>query len=129
MLQSRFVIRVNQGRRGGHKNNDRIVPFLPMQSDKIHLSWTKPRDIPKPSDGLVLLRKMMGLLDNPVCKVSMDVFSSVASTVCDIVEAEHLETYFEDKFGDAPEVYFARMSESVGLGCVEGVAAPSQSFT
>lgn len=129
MLQSRFIIRVNQGRRSGHKNNDKIVTFLPMQADKIHLSWMKPRDVPKPSDGVKLLRKLMGLLDNPVCKVSMEIFMSVASAICDVVVSEHLEMYFEEKFGSEPDEYFAKLSESVGLGCFEGVASPNQSFT
>lgn len=129
MLQSRFVIRVNQGRRDGHKNKDKIVPFLPMQPDKIHLSWTKPRDNKKPGEGILLLRKMMGLLDNPVCKVSEEVYWSMASAVRDVVEAQHLEEYFEKKFGMETDVYFEKLSESIGMGCVKGVAAPSQSFT
>ena len=50
MLEHRFIIRINQGRRNGHKNNDARVPLFSLPWSSIHLAWMRPRDVPEPSE-------------------------------------------------------------------------------
>lgn len=128
MLEKRFVIRKNQGRRDGHHNNDQRVPLFPMPWSSIHLAWMRPRDVPPASAAIVSVRRLLRCLDDASSMANPVVFNSIANSVCDIVESEDLTEWFESRFGCNPESYFSGLSENVGLGVVESVAAPSRMF-
>lgn len=121
MLEHRFIIRINQGRRDGHKNNDARVPFFSLPWSSIHLAWARPRDIPEPSEAITAVRRLMRCFDDAPVRSNWMVFNSVASTVCDIVEHEHLEGYFERCFGKLPEPYFEAMAETIGEGLAQNL--------
>lgn len=128
LLETRFIIRINQGRRDGHKNNDTKVSLFLIPWSSIHLAWVRPRDVPAPSAAVVSVRRLMRCLDDASTMANPVVFNSIANSVCDIVEAEHLGEYFESRFGSDPVTYFTEMSQSVGLGLVESIDTPSRMF-
>ena len=128
MMGSRFVVRINQGRRDGHKNNDKRVAFLPMSWDGAHLSWARPRDVPVSSDAVALLRRLMAGLDNPVAKVNANVFDGMASVIYDVVREQRLEYYFERKFGADVVTYLQSAGNNVGTGIYACADAPSKFF-
>lgn len=128
MLERRFVVRINQGRRDGHKNNDARVNFLRLPFDKVHLAWTRPRDIPEPSEAITSLRRLMRCFDDAPSRCNSEVFNIMANAVCDLVSSQRLDEYFERKFGSDPETYFSLLGQTVGLGVVSGTDAPSKMF-
>lgn len=46
----RFIVRKNQGRQQGHKNNDEIIPFLPFKVEGLKLAPAKPLSERSPLD-------------------------------------------------------------------------------
>lgn len=128
MLEHRFVVRINQGRRDGHKNNDARVPLFPMPWSSIHLAWARPRDVPEASAAVVSVRRLLRCLDDAPTRCNPAVFNAVANSVLEIVEAEHLERYFESRFGCECEAYLNQLAGTVGLGIVDAIDPPSRSF-
>lgn len=128
MLYTRFVIRINQGRRSEHKNNDARVHFFDIPKECLHLSWNRPRDTPPPSDAIVSLRRLMRCFDDAPTRTNARVFEIVARSVCELVEVQHLEDYFEKRFGASPLTYFETMFQDVGTGLYQGVDSPSKFF-
>lgn len=128
MMASRFVVRMNQGRRDGHKNKDKRIEFLPMNWEGAHLSWARSRDVPVCSDGVALLRRLMAGLENPVAKINTNVFEAMASAIYDVVREQRLEHYFERKFGSDVVTYLQSMGDDVGAGTYIGVDAPSKFY-
>lgn len=129
MMGSRFVVRMNQGRRDGHKNNDKRIEFLQMSWEGAHISWARPKDGPVCSDGVALLRRLMAGLENPVAKVNANVFEAMATAIYDVVREQRLEHYFERKFGADVETYLHSVGSDIGTGIYAGVDAPSKFYS
>ena len=128
MLEHRFVVRINQGRRDGHKNNDARVPLFTMPWSSIHLAWTRPRDTPKATAPVVAVRRLLRCLDDITARCNPRVFYTVANAISDIVETTHLEEYFISRFGCDCDTYLLQLSENVGLGIVDAIDPPSRKF-
>lgn len=128
MLERRFIIRVNQGRRTDKHNKDTRVPLFSFPWMSVRLRWTRPRDTPAPSAAIVSVRRLMRCLDDSSTMANPIVFNSIANSVIDIVESERLDVYFKDRFGTDPITYFTELSGSIGVGTHNAIATPSMMF-
>lgn len=126
LYMTRFVTRVNQGKRGGHKTGDKRVYILDLPREGEHLSWKEIADVNHvPINAVVLLRSLMRGLDNPATMCNRHVFMSYANTITSVVHMHQMERYFEQMFGSKVESYLAELSESAGGGIRQRIAPPS----
>ena len=129
LYNKRFVMRVNQGRRRGHKNLDRVVPFLDIPKDGIDLRWAVDESVrPEVSDNVKLLRVLMRNINSPAVMGSCDLFNAYADTLSLLVRQSRLESYFSGRFGCDVDAYLDGLSSSVGSGIVEKIEEPAKFF-
>lgn len=123
MYARRFVVRRNQGGRGGHKNTDAIVPFLSLPDvPDARLRWqgvVKPLANP---DAIVTLRKLVSLMSSPSVVSNATIFDSYYDCVSNLIRLNHLDGYFLSHWGCDFEAYAVSLQS--GDGCVEVVASP-----
>ena len=125
LYHTRFVCRVNQGRRTGHKNNDKHVWLLILPTDGERLKWKENETedkVGKPT--IELLRSLMRGLENTALMASKPLFCSYANTIIDIVEQSGLDTYFRNVFETDVHTYLETLYNDVGLGKVNVAASP-----
>lgn len=128
-LNTRFVIRKNQGKRKGHHNNDEIVEFLPLKLHKLDLMRKPVLEHRYPdADQVTSLRKLLILLEQPTAQSSIIVFDSIAESVLSIVSVAHLDYYCEQKLGKPIGQYLNDMRERVGGGINVLTPAPSKTW-
>lgn len=129
LYAKRFVMRMNQGRRKGHKNLDTIVPFLDIPKDGIELRWAEDEsNRPEVTDNIKLLRTMMRNINNPAIMANGALFGYYADAISTLVHSSRLESYFTGRFGSEVDAYLDSVAESVGGGIVERIADPSRFF-
>lgn len=114
---NRFVTRVNQGRREGHKNNDTRVWLLDLPPKSSELRWQQVvgKDYNVPAS-ITLLRSMMRQLDNPVISAHRPTFETYATAILDIVREHRLDAYFLRTYEKPADEYFEEMSTEIGIG-------------
>lgn len=124
---NRFVCRINQGKRNGHKNEDERVQLFPLPPKPSELKWASPKgkdnEIPA---AITLLRAMMRQLDNPVVMASHAVFDEYATMICNLIELHHLDGYFLRTYEQETGEYFNTLWENVGTGLKTVTASPSR---
>lgn len=127
LFKTRFVTRINQARRSGHKNLDKRVWLFQLPEDGEQLKWKESKEQEKVSKPAIeLLRGMMRGLENPALLASKALFVPYASTIIDIVERSGLDTYFRNCFETDVNSYFENMYNDVGLGLVHRIASPNR---
>lgn len=127
LLDSRFVIRRNDGKRTPKHNFDRIVEFVRLPFDKLDFRW-KDYDTKhyEDADNITLVRKLIQQLDSPVCATNSIVFDAVANALLTAVYSCHLDGYVRQKVGQSVDDYIAAQRELCGLGIVEVTPKPNQ---
>lgn len=124
---ARFVTRINQGRREGHKNNDERVYLFELPNTAKGLKWAEPKgkdyDLPA---AITLLRSMMRQIDNPVIMAHRPTFETYATAILDIVRDHRLDGYFLRTYEQNAEDYFNTLSAEVGQGVRHCVLSPSR---
>lgn len=125
MYHHRFVTRINQGRRQGHKNQDerRYLLDLPMVSDT--LKWAEPKgeDYAIPA-AITLLRAMMRQIDNPAIMAARPTFTDYATTILNLIDNHHLTGYFRRTWEADPQEYFNDLWQNVGGGIQHTTPTP-----
>ena len=120
LYRNRFTIRENQGKRQGHKNQDPTRPFLTLPPESSVLSRTLgTMDNASASEPVKLLRKLMGQLNSPAVMSSYETCNALCTAIMQIVEVNHLRSYFSGHFGDDVEPYLQRVVDNSGTGCYE----------
>jgi len=125
--EARFVTRINQGRREGHKNNDKRVYLFELPKTAKGLKWAelKGKDYDLPA-AITLLRSMMRQIDNPVVLCHRPTFETYATAILDIVRDHHLDGYFLRTYEKAAEDYFNELSAEVGQGLRHSVLSAAR---
>lgn len=127
MFHERFITRVNQGNRSGHKNMDKRVYLMSLPTDGEQLKWKESEQKEKISKPAIeLLRSMMNGLENQALLASKALFVPYASTIIDIVERSGLQLYFKNCFEKDVNTYFEDMFKDVGSGMVNRIASPKR---
>lgn len=128
LYNTRFICRVNEGRRIGHKNNDTRVKLLDLPMTVSELEWYASGDDKTLSEPIKLLRKALAMLETDICRCSLTVFDSVADVVLTLCRDKSVYGYFISKMGNAPSLYIDDLRAQCGGGIVDKVAAPSVSW-
>lgn len=129
LLKSRFVVRINEGRRAGHKNLDPIVPFIQPESETVSLKWVLGRgDGIEVGEEVKALRSLVSQLQSPVVSASHDVSAAICSAIDSLVRGAHMEGYFLNHFGSHSWDYLNAAMEKAGSCIVEVDANPNRLF-
>lgn len=127
LYANRFVTRINQGRRNGHKNLDQRVYLFQLPPRAAGLKWADPKgkDYELPNS-ITLLRSLMRQIDNPVVMTSRPMFEEYAYMIIHLVEAHKLDAYFRRTYQDECRAYFDTMWENIGQGIHQTTPSPAR---
>ena len=127
LYHSRFVTRINQGRRNGHHNNDDRVYIFAMAKRATGLKWAdqKGQDYELPA-AITLLRAMMRQIDNPAIMSARPTFNDYATTILNLIDYHHLHGYFVRTYERDPSDYFDDLWSNVGQGIRHTTPSPAR---
>lgn len=127
LYNNRFVTRINQGKRQGHKNNDTRVYLFDLPPRAAGLKWAEPsgKDHEVPAS-ITLLRSMMRQIDNPVVMSHRPTFEAYATTILQIVQDHKLSGYFLRTYEAEAEQYFTELWQNVGSGIRHCTPSPAR---
>ena len=121
LYHKRFVVRRRAGGVQGHHNNDIRISFLELPKSTSELKW-RVYDGDKPSDNaLKVLRKTMAMLQEEVFSISEELFTLQAEVIFSLCRKKGVLTYFQNTYGDLPEVVLNDMFNESGEGCHKGI--------
>lgn len=127
LYHKRFITRVNQGKKVGHKNNDKRIYLFDIPENMDQLSWAQTTTHDTEAEPAVqLLRAMLRNLDNEALKADKFLFEHYTTNICEVVNTHGLEDYFERCFGKPAITFFADMNEHMGSGINETTVAISK---
>lgn len=113
----RFIIRMNQGRRIGHKNNDEIVPFLPLDMKGISIRRANAITEREPLDEQRSLARhlWMHLIDRTVlCDDAR--YSGIRNVLLDMAENPTIYGYLDFLCDGDFSGWLSKVDESRGAG-------------
>lgn len=117
LYYSRFVTRINQGRKKGHHNDDKRVFLIPLPSDGEKIAWKASNNNTTESlPAVKLLRSMLHQLENEALVADKPLFKSYTDTILDVVTTHHLEEYFERCFCVNAHDYLNSLNSNAGEG-------------
>lgn len=127
LYHNRFVTRINQGRRNGHKNEDERVYLIDIPKSSKGLKWAEPKgdDYELPA-AITLLRSMMRQIDNPVVMSHRPTFETYATAILDIVRDHKLDGYFLRTYEADVNDYFNDLAANVGQGIRHCTPSPAR---
>lgn len=127
LYNNRFVTRINQGKRQGHKNNDTRVYLFQLPYRAAGLKWAEAsgKDYEVPAS-ITLLRSMMRQIDNPVVMSHRPTFEAYATTILQIVQDHKLSGYFLRTYEAEAEQYFTELWQNVGSGIRHCTPSPAR---
>lgn len=128
LVESRFVVRKNQGRRNGHKNLDEIVPFIDFGVGALRLKWKDINNDTIPNDSVKALRSLVRTLELPNVRASRELTERIAESVIYMCHTSGLDLYFQRKLGGDVESVMADVVANSGSGCYEVDAPPSRCY-
>ena len=128
LYNSRFVIRKKEGKKVGHKNNDKIVEFLKLPKPTERLKWVESNLDIESKESISAVRRIMKELEKPYSLCNEIVFTSLADTLTTMVRVGSLDYYFQRTTGYSVEEYISNIYDSVGVGVVKPELKPSMSW-
>lgn len=113
----RFIIRMNQGRREGHKNNDEIVPFLPFDMDKVTIRRADPISCREPLDEQrALARHIWMHLSDRYVLCDDDRYNTMRNILCDMASDAAICGYLDSLCNGSFASWILRLDDNRGLG-------------
>ena len=129
LYHKRFVCRINQGKRQGHKNNDTRVYLVNLPLDGENLTWYEAPNLKSESKPAIeLLRSLMRQVDNSAVMASKLMFESYGKMICEVIENYGLENYFKAVFEKDYTDYLAELYDKSGSGVYNMNLKPSRFF-
>lgn len=127
LYHNRFVTRINQGKRNGHKNEDERVYLIDIPSSSKGLKWAEPKgdDYELPA-AITLLRSMMRQIDNPIVMGHRPTFETYATAILDIIRDHKLDSYFLRTYEADANDYFNDLAANVGQGIRHCTPSPAR---
>lgn len=96
----RFVVRMNQGRRQGHKNEDEIVPFLPFEIGNIKFSKALALSSREPLDEMkAMARQLMIHIADPSVRYDAFRLQSMSALLLNYAETPEVLYYLNHLAG------------------------------
>lgn len=128
LYEKRFITRFNNGKRGGHKNEDVVKMLLKLPACGEYLKWKKNETPKEKSEIVSAIRRAMRELEEPYCQASDDIFNSVATNLINIVNATRMNGVFVKMTGKTVEDYCSDVYDTVGEGINIMPLKPSMSW-
>lgn len=129
LYHKRFVCRINQGKRQGHKNNDTRIYLIKLPLDGENLTWYEAPNLKSESKPAIeLLRSLMRQVDNSAVMASKMMFESYGKMICEVIENYGLENYFKAVFEKDYTDYLAELYDKSGSGVYTMNLKPSRFF-
>ena len=129
LYHKRFVCRINQGKRQGHKNNDTRIYLIKLPLDGENLTWYEAPNLKSESKPAIeLLRSLMRQVDNSAVMASKLMFESYGKMICEVIENYGLENYFKAVFEKDYTDYLAELYDKSGSGVYNMNLKPSRFF-
>lgn len=128
LYEKRFVTRFNNGKRGGHKNEDVVKMLLKLPACGAYLKWKKNETPKEKSEIVSAIRRAMRELEEPYCQASDNIFNSVATNLINIVNATRMNGVFVKMTGKTVEDYCSDVYDTVGEGINIMPLKPSMSW-
>ena len=129
LYHKRFVCRINQGKRQGHKNNDTRIYLVRLPLDGENLTWYEAPNLRSESKPAIeLLRSLMRQVDNSAVMASKMMFESYGKMICEVIENYGLENYFKAVFEKDYTDYLAELYDKSGSGVYNMSLKPSRFF-
>ncbi len=126
LYTSRFIVRYDEGGRCGHRNNDKVVALLNLPKNADKLRWTASENVGYvPNARVTAIRKVVGILDSDVCRISKDVFEVMANTLYTLMEERGMRGYFSHAYGCDVDEWISERWEACGTGTHEVIAEPN----
>lgn len=127
LYHTRFVTRVEQGKKSGHHNKDKRVYLLDLPTDGEHLNWavTTSRD-GEVNQSISVLRGLLKQLENPFVKCQPEIFEQFATAIETTVRRGMLQEYFFSLFDCEVDTFLAAERATVGLGVYQSMAPPTK---
>lgn len=129
LYEKRFITRFNNGKRGGHKNEDVVKMLLKLPACGAYLKWKKNETPKEKSEIVSAIRRAMRELEEPYCQASDNIFNSVATNLINIVNATRMNGVFVKMTGKTVEDYCSDAYDTVGEGINIMPLKPSMSWT
>lgn len=113
----RFIIRMNQGRRGGHKNLDEIVPFLPFKIEGAKIRRANPMTAREPlSEERALARHLWMHMADRAVLCEPDRYHQLRAILIDMATSSDIWAYLDSLCDGSFMLWLKTMDESVGSG-------------
>lgn len=128
LYHNRFDIRVNEGKRQGHHNDDERVYLLDLPTSTTTINWIVGDTEKTLSEPIKLLRKTLTMLESDLCRCNTAVFDSVANVVYTLIQDKAVRSYMINLTNSLPDVYLDNLRDSAGAGMMERIAEPSKQW-
>ena len=127
LYEKRFVTRIEQGGKSGHKNKDKRVYLMQLPKEGEHLRWatTCSRD-EESNPSVAVLRSLLKQLDNPFLLCQPALFDQFGAAIKTTVVNGGLSDYFERIFSCDVDTFLLVQRSHVGLGSFESMAPPTK---
>lgn len=128
LYTNRFIVRKNEGKRDGHKNNDRIVNFIDLPTMSRELKWKKSEDPESRPEVVSAIRRAMRELESPICQSSCYIFDAQSAALRRLVEHTGMGAWFLVRYGMSVNKYCDEIGKNVGAGSFKVGLKPSMSW-
>lgn len=128
LYTNRFIVRKNEGKRNGHKNNDKVVSFLDLPTMSKELKWKKNKDPESRPEVVSAIRRAMRELESPICQSSCYIFDAQSTALRRLVEHTGMGAWFLVRYGKSVYQYCDEMKQDVGSGSFKVGLKPSMSW-
>lgn len=128
LYTNRFIVRKNEGKREGHKNNDKIINFIDLPSMSKELKWKKNEEPESRPEVVSAIRRAMRELESPICQSSCYIFDAQSAALRRLVEHTGMGAWFLVRYGKSVNQYCDEMGTNVGAGSFKVGLKPSMSW-
>jgi len=128
LYTNRFIVRKNEGKRNGHKNNDRIVSFIELPTMSKELKWKKSEEPESRPEVVSAIRRAMRELESPICQSSCYIFDAQSTALRRLIEHTGMGAWFLVRYGKSVHQYCDEIGQNIGSGSFKVGLKPSMSW-
>lgn len=128
LYTNRFIVRKNEGKREGHKNNDKVVNFIDLPSMSKELKWKKNEEPESRPEVVSAIRRAMRELESPICQSSCYIFDAQSTALRRLIEHTGMGAWFLVRYGKSVNQYCNEIGQNVGAGSFKVGLKPSMSW-
>lgn len=128
LYTNRFIVRKNEGKREGHKNNDKIISFIELPTMSRELKWKKNEEPESRPEVVSAIRRAMRELESPICQSSVYIFDAQSTALQRLIEHTGMGAWFLVRYGKSVNQYCEEIGQNVGAGSFKVGLKPSMSW-